>query len=145
MTEKKVDQVDYSTLDAVKSAFISKAKSTLNFADEFGEVPVSGLGASANIFNLNLEPFLAKGAKELGLSIITEGLGTADDARPEDLSSEELREFWRNIAFKAVSTMTNDAASAGLQSLLLALYLPSSTPESVFGEEFFGRVWFRCG
>lgn len=131
-----VGQVDYGVLDSAKLKFISAAKSTLAFASEFGAVPQSGLGASANVFELNLERFAADGAGELGISLISEGLGTADDARPEDLNESESREFWYNIGIKTVACLSNDAASSGLQSLLLSLYLPSSTPETVFNPLF---------
>jgi phosphoribosylformylglycinamidine cyclo-ligase len=130
-------QVDYGVLDSAKLKFISAAKSTLAFASEFGGVPQSGLGASANVFQLRLDQFAyQKESHELGISLISEGLGTADDARPNDLDESESREFWYNIGIKTVACLSNDAASSGLQSLLLSLYLPSSTPETVFNPLF---------
>jgi phosphoribosylformylglycinamidine cyclo-ligase len=133
---KAIGQVDYGVLDAAKAQFISAAKSTLGFASEFGTVPQGGLGASANVFQLNLEQLFTSGGGELGISLISEGLGTADDARPADLSESESREFWYNIGIKTVACLSNDAASSALQSLLLSLYLPSSTPETVFNPLF---------
>jgi phosphoribosylformylglycinamidine cyclo-ligase len=133
MSSSQVDHVDYDTLDWAKNRFIEAAKSTTRFAERFGYIPEENFGASANIFTLTLPPSLQGG---LSLSLVPEGLGTADDARPEDLSSAELTEFWRNIGIKTVSVMTNDAASSGLQSIVIGLYLPSSTPETVFTKEF---------
>lgn len=132
----QMDKVDYKSLDWAKNAFIEASKATLGFAREFGFVPDDGLGASANLFILNLLPFVENFGNELAISLVTEGLGTADDSKPDDLSQAELLSFWRNIAFKTLSTLTNDAASSGLQSILVSLYLPSSTPQTVFTEEF---------
>lgn len=133
MSKSSVDHVDYDTLDWAKNRFIEAARSTTRFAERFGYIPQENFGASANIFTLNIPPHLTQG---LSLSLVPEGLGTADDARPEDLSSSELLEFWFNIGIKTVSVMTNDAASSGLQSIVIGLYLPSSTPELVFTREF---------
>ena len=131
-----VGQVDYGVLDSVKAKFIAAAQSTLNFASEFGTVPKSDLGASANVFQLNLSQFLSAQNKGIGISLISEGLGTADDARPADLNEIESKEFWYNIGIKTVACLSNDAASSALQALLLSLYLPSSTPEKVFNPLF---------
>jgi len=133
MNNPQVDHVDYDTLDWAKNRFIEAAKSTTRFAEKFGYIPDDGFGASANIFSLQLPANLSAG---LSISLVPEGLGTADDARPDDLTSAELKEFWFNIGIKTVSVMTNDAASSGLQSIVIGLYLPSSTPESVFTKEF---------
>lgn len=135
MSSSSVDHVDYDTLDWAKNCFIAAARSTTRFAERFGYIPQENFGASANIFTLTLPAHLQGG---LSLSLVPEGLGTADDARPEDLSSSELTEFWYNIGIKTVSVMTNDAASSGLQSIVIGLYLPSSTPEIVFTKEFMG-------
>ncbi|WP_341528203.1 AIR synthase related protein [Nostoc sp. UHCC 0302] len=131
-----LDQVDYDTLDAAKRRFIDAAKRTLGFASAYGTVPVSGFGGSANAFSFNLASFLEAGNQELSLTLVPEGLGTADDTRPEDLSEAELRRFWWNIGIKIISCLTNDAASSGMQTVLLGLYLPSSTPETVFTPAF---------
>lgn len=133
MSSLTVDHVDYDTLDWAKNRFIDAARSTTRFAERFGYIPEENFGASANIFTLAI-PESLKG--RLSLSLVPEGLGTADDARPDDLSSGELTEFWYNIGIKTVSVMTNDAASSGLQSIVIGLYLPSSTPETVFTQEF---------
>jgi len=133
MSNATVDHVDYDTLDWAKNRFIEAARSTVRFAERFGYIPEENFGASANIFTLQIPAHLQGG---LSLSLVPEGLGTADDARPEDLSSAELVEFWHNIGIKTVSVMTNDAASSGLQSIVIGLYLPSSTPEQVFTKEF---------
>lgn len=129
-----IDTVDYNTLDSAKNKFIEASKSTLRFAEKFGFVPGEKLGGSANIFALDISKFTNQ--KELFISLIPEGLGTADDARPGDLSKQEELTFWRNIAYKSLSALTNDACSSGLQSILVGLYLPSSTPETVFSNEF---------
>jgi phosphoribosylformylglycinamidine cyclo-ligase len=131
-----LDQVNYSALDQAKNAFIDASKRTMNYASKFGFVPDSRLGASANIFSLDLKPFLQNGAESLFITLIPEGLGTADDARPNDLSDEELVGFWHNIGIKTISALTNDAASAGMQTILMSLYLPSSSPEVVFNKNF---------
>ncbi|MGI6524658.1 MAG: AIR synthase related protein [Bdellovibrionota bacterium] len=131
-----LDQVEYNVLDRAKQAFIEAARRTLTFAEDFGFVPDTKLGASANIFSLNLAPYIRSGAENLYITLLPEGLGTADDARPEDLSKSEQYEFWYNIATKMMSALTNDAAASGLQTILLGLYLPSSSPEIVFNEEF---------
>src|ERR1700722_13226443 len=123
-----MDRVDYNSLDKAKLAFIEASKKTLAFSAKYGAIPKQKLGASANIFSLNLQPYL-KSADNLYVTLIAEGLGTADDARPEDLSSTEAKEFWHNIGIKTMSALTNDAASAGMQTVLISLYLPSSRPE----------------
>ena len=133
MSNATVDHVDYDTLDWAKNRFIEAARGTVRFAERFGYIPEENFGASANIFTLKIPANLQDG---LSLSLVPEGLGTADDARPEDLSSAELVEFWHNIGIKTVSVMTNDAASSGLQSIVIGLYLPSSTPEQVFTKQF---------
>ena len=130
-----VDRVDYDTLDRVKLACISASRKTLRFAERFGFVADEQLGASANLFVLDLAPFLQGGEKRLFMTLLPEGLGTADDARPDDLNREEEYEFWWNIGIKTIGALTNDAASSGLQTILLGLYLPSATPERVFSQE----------
>jgi phosphoribosylformylglycinamidine cyclo-ligase len=129
-----IEQVNYDTLDWAKNTFIAGCKRTLNFASSYGFVPNEGLGASANIFSLDLKPFLK--TDHLYMSLVMEGLGTADDARPNDLTTAELRMFWHNIAIKTVSAMTNDIACSGLQPILISLYLSSGDPALVFDEAF---------
>ncbi len=131
-----LDRVDYNALDQAKLAFIAASRKTLNFAKSFGFVPQDELGASANLFALKLKPYLDLNIDNLYMTLITEGLGTADDARPADLSQAELKQFWHNIAIKTVSSLTNDAASAGLQTILLSLYLPTADPEKIFNTSF---------
>lgn len=132
----KLDHVDYNSLDNAKNAFISASKKTVKFAEKYGFMPESGFGASANVFSLNLKPFLKKGAENLFVTLLPEGLGTSDDARPEDLTDSQLQKFWYNIGIKTVAVMTNDAASTGMQTILISLYLPSSNPEVVFNKDF---------
>jgi phosphoribosylformylglycinamidine cyclo-ligase len=136
LVSHELDQVNYSALDQAKNAFIEASKRTMSYATKFGFVPDSRLGASANVFSLDLKPFLKCGAENLFITLIPEGLGTADDARPPDLSDGELKIFWHNIGLKTISALTNDAASAGMQTVLMSLYLPSSTPETVFNKSF---------
>jgi phosphoribosylformylglycinamidine cyclo-ligase len=131
-----VDQVNYDALDRAKNAFIQASKRTMDFAKDYGFVPEHRLGASANVFALDLKKYFKSGTNNLYMTLLPEGLGTADDARPNDLSPAELKTFWHNIAFKTVSCMTNDAASSGMQTVLISLYLPSSNPEVVFDESF---------
>jgi phosphoribosylformylglycinamidine cyclo-ligase len=131
-----IEKVDYDALDKAKLAFIAASKKTLTFAQDFGFVPEEKLGASANLFSLNLEQYLNHSQKNIYITLISEGLGTADDARPPDLTAEELQQFWYNIAIKTISSLTNDAASAGLQTILISLYLPSSDPKKVFDTSF---------
>lgn len=133
---QKYDHVNYDVLDRAKLTFIDASKKTASFASEFGFIPNDAFGASANIFELDLKPFLKAGNESLHMTLLPEGLGTADDARPDDLSGQELVRFWHNIGIKTVSVMTNDAASAGMQTILIGLYLPSSQPELVFNEPF---------
>ena len=130
-----VQTVDYNVLDRAKLSFIEAARRTLGFASAYGFVPSEGLGASANLFALDLSSGF-KGGEKIFMTLVPEGLGTADDSRPEDLSSAELTEFWYNIGIKTVAVMTNDVATSGLQTILIGLYLPSSTPETVFTPEF---------
>lgn len=132
--QASVDQVDYGVLDRAKQSFISASRRTLEFASPFGQVINSGLGASANIFALKS----ADGSSPHGMhmTMLPEGLGTADDARPDDLTDDELKWFWQNIGVKTLACLTNDAASGGCRPLLIGLYLPSSTPEEVFSEPF---------
>lgn len=131
-----IDHVNYAVLDRAKNAFIKASRSTLKFAENYGFLPDETLGASANVFSLNLKPFLTAGAENLFITLLPEGLGTADDARPDDLTPAELTEFWHNIGTKTVAVMTNDAAATGMQTILISLYLPSSNPEMVFNEQF---------
>ncbi len=131
-----MEHVDYNTLDQAKNAFIRAGQKTVGFARAYGFMPKSGFGASANVFSLNLKPFLKAGATNLHITLLPEGLGTADDARPGDLSEKEALQFWHNIGLKTVAVLTNDAASTGMQTILLSLYLPSSTPELVFSPVF---------
>ncbi len=44
--------------------------------------------------------------------------------------------FWHNIGLKTISALTNDAASGGMQTVLISLYLPSGAPERVFDKPF---------
>lgn len=132
----KLDHVDYNSLDKAKNAFIEASKKTVKFAAKFGFIPNERFGASANVFELNLKPFIKAGAENLHLTLLPEGLGTADDARPDDMTEEEAISFWYNIGIKTVSVTTNDAASSGMQTILLSLYLPCSTPELVFNPAF---------
>lgn len=129
-----IDQVDYDVLDQVKLRCIAASRRTLSFANDYGVVLDENLGASANIFTIPLERF-AQGGR-LSVSLVTEGLGTADDARPEDMTPEEEYQFWYNIAVKTISSLTNDIASVGMRPLLISQYVPTSTPESVFTEGF---------
>ena len=131
-TNTDIDKVNYDVLDRAKLAFINASKKTLSFAKDFGFVPDGTLGASANLFCLNLTEYFNRFHQNLYITLISEGLGTADDARPDDLTEEELRQFWYNIGIKTISSLTNDAASAGLQTVLISLYLPSSQPEKIF-------------
>ncbi|MEK7544838.1 MAG: AIR synthase-related protein [Patescibacteria group bacterium] len=133
---KKIEHVNYDILDKAKAAFIVASQRTVKFAGAYGFIPESGFGSSANVFTLDLKPFLKAGAESLSVTLLPEGLGTSDDARPEDLSTEEALKFWHNIGIKTVAVMTNDAAASGLQTILISLYLPSSTPEIVFNETF---------
>ncbi len=131
-----IDRVNYDALDQAKVAFITASRKTLGFAKSFGFVPQEQLGASANLFSLNLKPYLTQDTDNLYITLIAEGLGTADDARPDDLLDIELQQFWHNIGIKTISALTNDAASAGLQTILISLYLPSSSPEKIFDPVF---------
>ncbi len=135
------DHVNYDALDAAKRAFIEAGKRTQEFAKDYGFIPESGFGSSANVFSLDLKPFFkamgdGTGADSLQITLLPEGLGTSDDARPEDLTDEEATKFWYNIGIKTVAVMTNDAAASGMQTILISLYLPSSTPELVFNPVF---------
>jgi len=131
-----VEQVDYDVLDSVKIKCIQASKQTLSFAKKYGFVPENKLGASSNIFQLDLSAFCNLPQSHMYVTLLPEGLGTADDARPDGLSAEELTEFWHNIAIKTVSCLTNDAATSGAQPILISLYLPSSEPEKVFDQSF---------
>ena len=124
MAESKLDHVNYPVLDQAKGAFIEAARRTARFAERFGFIPGERFGASANLFSLDISSYIRAGASQIFVSLVPEGSGTADDARPDDLSSDELTEFWYNIGIKTVSVLTNDAASSGLQTVLIGLYLP---------------------
>lgn len=130
-----IETVNYDALDRAKLKFIEASKRTLSFASQYGFVPNETLGGSSNIFAFDISGFNSSHQK-LYMSLVPEGLGTADEAKPEDLSEEESVIFWRNISQKVLSCLTNDAISSGLQTVLVGLYLPSSTPESVFSESF---------
>ena len=138
-----VDQVNYDALDRVKLRCIEASRRTLEFASDYGSVLDGALGASANIFTIPLGRLFANSAEdeqkkggEIAVSLVTEGLGTADDARPEHLTPEEEYQFWYHIAIKTISALTNDVASCGMRPLLISQYLPTSTPERVFSEGF---------
>lgn len=120
--------IDYLPLDAAKLKFIEACRRTINFASDLGYVLKPELGASAN-------GFVFHNPTTRMATIVPEGLGTADDARPDDLTSEELTAFWYNIAFKVMAALTNDCCSSGFRPVLLGLYLPCATPD-VFTEEF---------
>lgn len=139
----KLQNVDYGSLDRAKLAFIDACKRTVDYAGAYGHVSENRFGGSANAFELDLRPWIEAGADKLFITLIPEGLGTADDAKPEDLTESEEKEFWHNIAFKTLAALTNDAATAGMQTVLVSLYLPSSTPAAVFDERF--RVGFLDG
>lgn len=134
--KKNLDQIDYSVLDRAKNSFIGASRRTLGFAKRYGFVPKGSLGSSSNVFQLPLQSFFKRGARNLFVTLLSEGLGTADDARPDDLTPHELERFWYNIGLKTVAVMTNDAAASGMQTVLISLYLPSSQPEIVFNESF---------
>lgn len=136
MTNSDLDHVDYDVLDKAKNAFIEASKSTVKFAENWGFIPEAGFGASANVFSLDLSAFLTASENRLNITLLPEGLGTSDDARPDDLTDEQLEKFWYNIGIKTVAVMTNDAASTGMQTVLISLYLPSSQPEIVFSPVF---------
>lgn len=131
-----LDHVNYDALDDAKNAFIRAGKKTASYAKKYGRIPSSGFGASANVFNLDLKPFLKTGAKNLFVTLLPEGLGTSDDARPDDLTEKEAERFWHHVGVKANAVMTNDAAATGMQPVLISLYLPSSNPELVFNKTF---------
>lgn len=131
-----IDHVDYGSLDKAKNAFIAASRRTLEFAKPYGFLPDTTMGASSNVFQLDLKQFLKTGADSLSITLVPEGLGTADDARPDDLSPAEAIEFWQNIGTKTVAVMTNDVAASGMQSILISLYLPSAEPELVFNDAF---------
>ena len=133
---KKYGQVDYTSLDDAKKSFIKASKRTLNFAKKYGFVPNERLGSSSNIFSLSIKPFLRNKKSSIQISLLPEGLGTADDARPDDLSSKELEKFWHNIAYKTLAAITNYVAYVGIQHILVSLYLPSSSSEVVLCKEF---------
>lgn len=133
---QNLDHVDYNALDTAKNAFIQASKSTIKFAEKYGFIPNAKFGASANVFALDLKKYLDKGAENLYITLLPEGLGTADDARPEDLTAQELEKFWHNIGSKTMGVLTNDAAATGMQTVLLSLYLPSAAPEIVFNDCF---------
>lgn len=136
MLSKPIEKVDYQSLDKAKNAFIGASRKTLKFASRYGFILDEKLGASANVFSLDLAPFIKTGAKNLHVTLLPEGLGTADDARPDDLTEKERIEFWHNIGIKTVAVMTNDAAATGMQTILISLYLPSSEPARVFDKAF---------
>lgn len=129
-----IEQVDYDVLDQVKLRCIAASRRTLSFAKDYGVVLDENLGASANLFTIPLDRF-ARGGR-LSVSLVTEGLGTADDARPPEMTPEEEYQFWFNIAIKTISSLTNDVASVGMRPLLISQYVPTSTPELVFTEGF---------
>lgn len=133
---QKLHHVNYDVLDRAKNAFIAASKTTLNFASGYGFLPDDKLGSSANVFALDLKPYLKIGAENLFITLLPEGLGTADDARPDDLTPQETRDFWYNIGIKTMGVLTNDAAASGMQTVLISLYLPCSCPEIVFTPEF---------
>lgn len=136
MAKSGLDHVNYDVLDVAKNAFIEASKSTVKFAEKYGFIPEAGFGASANVFSLDLSTFIKNGEKRLNVTLLPEGLGTSDDARPDDLTDKQLEKFWYNIGIKTVAVMTNDAASTGMQTVLISLYLPSSNPEIVFSPAF---------
>lgn len=88
-----IERVDYDALDKAKLSFIAASKKTLSFAQDFGFVPEEKLGASANLFSLNLEQYLNCSQRNIYITLIAEGLGTADDARPNDLTPDEFTLF----------------------------------------------------
>jgi len=142
MGNHSFDHVNYDALDSAKKAFRAACERTREFARDYGYVPPSGFGSSANVFSLDLKPFLTSGADSLQVTLLPEGLGTSDDARPglddgqTPLNDSESGQFWYNIGIKTVAVMTNDAAASGMQTVLISLYLPSSTPELVFNPVF---------